>query len=159
MAINLDNLPKEKPEGGNFELVPEGRHLCTIDSATMKVSAAGNAYLELKLKPITGGLVYDMITESDKPALLYKLQRLILACDIPLTGSLELKDVGTLIQGKQLYADIVHKTETYQEKERTKAVVDIFGGDIFYHINSVEQDAVPWTGDEAPTTPPSNSNY
>lgn len=146
MAINFDNLPTEKPEN-EFSLPEEGFHIATIESTEMKTSQAGNQYLEMKLKLDDGSVVYDKIMESDKPALLYKIQRFIQALRMPLTGTIELSDLGTVIKGKKLVADIIHKTSTYKEKEYTKAEVDIFGNDIYYHVDEY----AALTGNDAPT--------
>jgi hypothetical protein len=130
MSINLDNLPKEKPESG-FTLVPEGYHLAVIEDAEVKPSAAGNPYLSMKLKTMHG-VIFDMISESDKPAIQYKLARFITAIGLPMSGSLDLKDLPGLIKGKELVIDVKHEDNTYNGKTTKKAVVDIFEHDIYY---------------------------
>lgn len=135
MGIKFDNLPQNKPEemqAGN--LPSEGFHKVTIKKAEVKTSKAGNEYINLQLKTEEGPMVFDVIMDSDKPALQYKLGRLIRACKFPLQGELTLEDLAGLLEGKQIVADIHHIEDTYNNETKTKAEVDIFKNDIFYTI-------------------------
>lgn len=150
MPIQLDALPKERPSG-SFSLVPEGNHLAKIESTSVKTSAAGNEYLEIVLNFEGQGKIWDRIMASDSPYVQYKLQRFLSACNVPMVGQLTFQDLGTLVQGKQLYVDIVHKEDEYKGETRTKAEVDIFTEDIYYPV-----------GGEAPTgntSSPSQGSY
>ena len=131
MTINFDALPKERPEN-EYPLAPEGFHKATINKTTVKTSAKGNDYLEVQLKLDSGETVFDIIMNSDKPALQYKIARFITACKIPLVGELSLADLGRVVLNKQVVVDIEHKTSTYQGKERTRAEVAMFKNDIYY---------------------------
>ena len=153
MAINFDALPKEKPTG-SLSVPTAGFHGVTIETAEIKTASSGNDYLELKLKLDSGEVVYDRVMESDKPALQYKLGRLLTACKIPLVGALTLKDLGTVIKGKKVVADITVKPDTYQREkgnaDAMKAEVDIFSNDVFYPI----EELAALTGNNTPSTPP-----
>lgn len=132
MAINFDALPKDKPEGLGFAIPAEGFHLCTITKPTIKVSGAGNEYLEILLKTADGKSFFDRIMTSDAPALQYKLSRFITACKLPLVGEITFKDLGKVVEGKQIVADVKHVENEWKDKVTTKAEVDIFSNDIFY---------------------------
>lgn len=138
MAINFDALPKNKPEGGGgFELIPEGRHKVTIESASVK-SGPNSEYIEAVYKVEGYGKHWDRLFISDKAAPQYKLARFLRACGIPLVGEMELTDLCTVVVGKTFYTDFIHKTEEYKGEERTRAEVDIFGGDIYYLPHEIE---------------------
>lgn len=130
MSINFDALPKDKPEG--FGLPPQGFTLVTVTKPTVKTSGTGNEYLEIQLKTPTGQVVYDRIMVSDAPAIQYKLARFVAACKLPLVGEITFSDLGKVVDGKQIVADIVHKENEWQGKVTTKAEVDIFAHDVYY---------------------------
>ena len=132
MAINFDALPKEKPANtGGFELPEPGIHKAVIESTAVKPGNAG-PYLEVVLKLEQGSKVWDRIIPSDKPAMQYKLSRFLRACRIPLTGEMELADLGRVVTGKTVYVDIKHQENTYQGNTTMRAEVEIFKGDVYY---------------------------
>lgn len=147
MSINFDKLPTEKPEG--FALPPEGFTKVTITKPVIKTSKAGNKYLDIQLKTPTGQIIWDKIMDSDTPALQYKLARFITACKLPLVGEITLEDLGRVVNGKEVVADIVHKENTWKDKTTTKAEVEIFANDVYYPIEDYAT-LVPDSGQEAP---------
>lgn len=159
MAIHMDQLPKDKPEGmgGNFPVPESGLHGAVIQETEMKVSTAGNEYIKVTLKLDMGALMWDNVMESDKPALQYKLGRLISACKLPLVGELTLTDLARVIKGKRIGVDVKVTEDTYKGVTKPKAEVDIFAGDIFY--TPEELDTMKGVaGETAPaTTTPSGS--
>lgn len=160
MAIHMDKLPTQKPEGqGNYALPEPGLHKATVKAFQMKSSKAnpGTEYLEIQLKLESGPVVFDKLFESDAPALQYKLGRYISACKLPLVGELTLADLGRVTVGKELGVDIVIKDNEWNGKVTQKAEVEIFAGDIYYTLE--EYAAIKGTaGGAAPaTTTPSGS--
>jgi len=152
MSINFDALPKERPEG--FALPSAGFHKATITKPTVKTSSAGNEYLEIQLKLESGGIVFDRIMNSDKPALQYKIARLITACKLPLTGELTLADLGKVIENKQIVVDVEHKDSEYNGKTITRAEVALFANDIYYPIEQYASlVGSSTTTEDSPTTP------
>lgn len=183
MPINFDSLPTECPN-----VLPEaGIYLATIAEATVKVGkTSGNEYIELKLtlSDKTGktyGTIYDSVMDSDKAAIQYKLGRFIRACGIPLTGSMELRDIVKLIPKKVL--TVQTKIDPAKDGYAAKAVVDLFGGEVYWKADEYDSlkdlakvdttatapesdfmnipdgagaDGVPFDGTETPTTPTSS---
>lgn len=156
MTINFDALPKDRPEGTGFKLPDEGFHKATITKPVVKTSAAGNDYLELQLKLATGGIVFDRIMNSDKPALQYKIARFITACKLPLVGELTLADLGKVVENKEIVVDVEHRESEYKGKVTTRAEVALFKNDIYYPIEqyaSLIGGAEPQPDVETTTTP------
>lgn len=148
MAIILDGLPSERPEGtgNNFPIIPEGKQFLKILEANKKENA-NNEWLEIVYSNSTGSRLYDRLFVTSNPHVQYKLQRFLTACAIPLTGSLELTDLAMLVKGKELYTDVVHKENDYYDPPRTQAEIDIFAGDIFYRVeDSTNQTEATDTG-------------
>lgn len=152
MAINFDALPKDKPEGMGFPLPEAGFHKAEIVKTQIKTSSAGNEYLELQLKLDKGGMVFDRIMDSDKPALQYKIARFITACKLPLVGELTLEDLGKVVNNKRLVVDIELKENEYQGKTTTKAEVALFANDIYYPIEQYSSLVGEEPTQEDPTT-------
>ena len=97
MAINFNELPSTKPQS----TVPAGYYMATIVKAEMKKSKNTNAdYLSIQYDLNDGaghtGKLFDMLMESEKEFLRYKLQRFLTALQLNLTGSFELKDLCKL---------------------------------------------------------------
>ena len=140
MAINFDSLPTNKPTN-----LPEpGRYYATIDSAAMKqgLDTTKPPYLNLtmSLKDNTGrscGLVYDMLAESDKELVKYKLARFIIALGLTKLGVFELVDLVKIIKGKQLIVDV--KIEEAKDGRPARAVVDVFSGSIYYPMSEARE--------------------
>lgn len=158
MAINFDQLPKERPEGNNaYALTAPGLHKASIESAEIKTSKAGNPYLNVKYKVDDNTTMFDMIMDSDTPAIQYKLSRFVQALKLPLVGSLELEDLRRIIVGKELVIDVIHKPNKYtnasgEPVETIKAEVDLFGRDIFYPIEQYAELVAANKADEEDST-------
>ena len=136
MAINFNSLPTNKPNA----LPENGTYYATIESAEMKQSkdVTKPPYLNiaLALKDKNGkscGKVYDIISESDKELVQYKLARFVLALGLEKLGTFELVDLVKIIKNKQLIVDI--KQEEAKDGYPAKAVVDVFNGSIYYPMS------------------------
>lgn len=153
MTINFAGLPDERPS----TLPDPGKYRTLIEKAEMKTpkpqpnDAPGTvkpAYLALTLAlrvkpdgtPATGK-IYDNLTESDSDYVRYKIKRFIIAMGIPVTNSIELKDIAKIVAGKELYVDITQDLKSTPPK----GTVDMFSGEIYYPL------------DDAPATAPINA--
>lgn len=136
MAISFNELPKSKNES-NETIVEPGTYVATIKSAEMKQGASGE-YCNLCLtlfdkrnKELIN--VFDIISESPKQLLRYKLQRLLTAigiADTLINTSFELADIAKILPNKKVIVDI--KTEEAKGKYSARSVVDVFKDQIYY---------------------------
>lgn len=134
MTIRFDQLPADKP-GFSIE---KGQYKAFIEKAEMrqsKTDATKPPYLNLTLALTneagqSKGKIYDIISESDNDFVRYKIKRFLEALNIPLTGSIELKDVCKIANGKSLFVDIMMD----EKQTPPRAVVDIFTNEIFYPL-------------------------
>lgn len=109
--LNFDKLPADKP---NQNAVTEGRYSAEIFKTQMMVSkTTSNEYLNVSFKLDGGGFVNENYFDSDKPFLLYKLGRLLKACNIELNGEGSLKDVAKVIKGKKVIIDVAVNDNGY----------------------------------------------
>lgn len=109
--LNFTSLPKDKP---NNNSVAEGRYNAIVFKSEMRKSKeSNNEYLNVSFKIDNGGFVNENYFDSDKPFLMYKLSRLLLACNTPLNGEGTLKDVAKVIQGKRVVIDVVVNDRGY----------------------------------------------
>ena len=139
MAINFNSLPSNRPTN-----LPEaGAYYATIEAAEMRQGSDTTKppYLNitLALKDKYGknrGKVYDILSESDKELVQYKVARFIIALGLENLGTFELADLVKVIKNKQLIVDIKQEeaTATYP----AKAVVDVFKGNIYYPMREAE---------------------
>ena len=140
--INFDNLPQDNP----FALPDVDLYMAKIAEAKMTKSEGKPDYLNLKLqltdhKGKSAGVVYDIISESDKSVVQYKTARFVRACGLPLVGAMELSDIAKLVQNKDIAVSINHSKETkYKGKTYPpKAQVDIFSGEAYYLPTEFEE--------------------
>lgn len=140
MAINFDQLP-ESNGGSTNKIIPKGTYYASIEKTEMKKpqDTTKPEYLNITLKVQSAqgenmGFVWDKITESTSQYVLYKLRRFIMALGVTITPglSLELKDLAKIAPGVKLLVDI------NQDKEN-KNQVDIFSGDVYYHISEANK--------------------
>lgn len=148
--INFNSLPTDKPNS-----LPEtGTYYATIDSAEMKQGKdpLKPPYLNicLALRDKQGkncGKIFDIIAESDKELIQYKIARFLIALDLAKLGSFELQDLVKIIKNKQLIVDV--KQEEAKDGYAAKAVVDVFSGSIYYPLSDASTifgtDVVPKT--------------
>lgn len=136
MAINFNSLPTEKPNA----LPESGTYYATIESAEMKQGKDPTKppylNLSLALKDKYGkscGKIFDIISESDKELVQYKLARFVIALDLARLGTFELVDLVKIIKNKQLIVDV--KQEEAKDGYPAKAVVDVFAGSIYYPMS------------------------
>ena len=140
MAINFDSLPIGKPTN-----LPEpGPYYATIDNAEMKqgFDTTKPPYLNLtmSLKDYTGkscGKIYDILSESDKELVQYKLARFLIALGLTKLGVFELADLVKVIKNKQLIVDV--KIEEAKDGRPARAVVDVFSGSIYYPMSDANE--------------------
>ena len=145
MAINFDTLPESIEGGGSNKIIPKGTYYATIERAEMKTpkkkpdGTQNPDYLNLmlKIKDVTGkdvGIIWDIISESTNDYARYKLRRFIIALGIKITPNLaiELKDLVKISPNVKMIVDIS------QDKEN-KNQIDIFSGDVYYHISEAEK--------------------
>lgn len=109
--LNFTSLPKDKPSNNS---VADGRYNAIVFKSEMRKSKeSNNEYLNVSFKIDNGGFVNENYFDSDKPFLMYKLSRLLLACNTPLDGEGTLKDVAKVIQGKRVVIDVVVNDRGY----------------------------------------------
>ena len=136
MAINFDSLPINKPTN-----LPEpGPYYATIDEAEMRkphdITKPSYLNLTLALKDSAGrncGKMYDILSESDKELVQYKLARFLTALNLMNLGTFELADLVKIIKNKQLIVDV--KIEEAKDGRPAKPVVDVFSGSIYYPMS------------------------
>jgi len=136
MAINFNALP----DNASANLLVEGKHLVKIVKAEMKTSTKGNELLNLQLDVFNDkgnkiGTIFDMLMDSDKPLLQYKLKRFIIGFQIPITGTFELKDLCKIVVGKEAYAEL---TIQHDERYPDKTQVDATKNEIYYPLKAVD---------------------
>ena len=109
--LNFESLPKDKPSQNN---ISEGTYKATVFKTEMRVSKeTNNEYLNVSFKIDNGGFVNENYFDSDKPFLMYKLGRLLKACNVELKGEGSLKDVAKVIKGKKVIIDVVVNDKGY----------------------------------------------
>lgn len=141
MAINFDELPKEKA-GGTIEGFENGLYTVKVEAADMVANKDPNKkpYLNVRLgvysekgARITG--VFDIFADSTHPLVLYKLRKFIEACKINMQGSFELKDLPKIIVNKSLRAFLkLQKDPQYGDK----IIVDIAPDEIYMPLDADE---------------------
>ena len=132
MAINFDSLPQDNP----FGLPAPGVYKAKIVEAEMKAPKNDPTkpdYLNLKLTLFDKndkncGNIYDILSESDSSVVQYKISRFVRACGIPLTGSMELKDLAKLVKNKLIAVDVAHD----KKSDTPRAQVDLFSREAYY---------------------------
>lgn len=140
MAINFDNLPQDNP----FALPEQDVYKAKITEAEMRASKNDPTkpdYLNLKYTLFDRnnkncGSIYDIISESDSSVAKYKTARFVRACNIPLTGSMELKDLAKLVKGKEITVDVRQGKDL---QGRPKAEIDLFSREGYYMSTEFEE--------------------
>jgi hypothetical protein len=143
MSINFDSLPQDNP----YALPAPGLYKAKIVEAEMRAAKSKNDdgsakpdYLNLKLMLFdksgkSHGAIYDIISESDKNAVKYKTGRFIRACSIPLTGSMELKDLAKIVRNKDIVVDVIHD----KKSDPPRAQVSLFGNECYYTLAEFDE--------------------
>lgn len=133
--INFQSLPKESP----FKLPEAGLYIATIKDATMKQpkDLSKPMYLNLRYELADdsnnkAGSMFDMMFESDADFCQFKLSRFLVACEIPLVGEMELKDVAKLVVGKRMGIMI---EQDLSNAQYPKVVVDMKSTDGYFPMN------------------------
>lgn len=138
--INFNSLPMSKPNS-----LPEpGAYYATIESAEMRNSMDPTkpAYLSIRLgltnkQGTSCGSVYDILSESNKDLVRYKLSRFLIALGLTNLGNFELVDLIKVIKNKRLIVDV--KQEDANNGYPAKAVVDVFSGEIYYPLSDASK--------------------
>ena len=140
MAINFDSLPINKPTN----LPDPGPYYATIIEAEMKkghdITKPQYLNLTLSLKDSSGrncGKMYDILSESDKELVQYKLARFLTSLNLMNLGTFELVDLVKIIKNKQLIVDV--KIEEAKDGRPAKPVVDVFSGSIYYPMSAATE--------------------
>jgi len=148
--INFNELPKTNA----MSAPPKGDYIAVIEVAEMKQGndATKPMYLNLRLalSDVDGqsrGKIFDIISESTHEIVKFKLRRLIEACEIPITGNFELKDLVKILPGKTI---IVQTTIEEKDGKPAQGKVDVFAPGVFYPIS--EKNKIFGLG--TPTTAP-----
>ena len=140
MPINFDGLPQDNP----FALPENGLYKGHIAAAEMKtpkpkiidgVSTTGADYLNLKIELFDEnndkkGVIFDILSESESSVVQYKIGKFAHATGLPKSGSMELRDIAKLVNGKDIGVDVVIDKKSDQHR----AVVDVFSGGVYYTI-------------------------
>lgn len=137
--INFNSLPTNKPNN-----IPEtGTYYATIDNAEMKQgqdpTKAPYLNILLELKDASGkncGKIYDILSESNKPLVQFKIARFLIALGLEKLETFELADLVKIVKNKQLIVDV--KQEDAKDGYPAKAVVDVFKGNIYYPMSEAE---------------------
>ena len=140
MAISFDTLPSAKP----LNEITKGSYYATIEIAEMRnpkdSSKAPYLNMMFALKTAEGasaGKIYDILTDSDKDLLKYKLARFIKALKLDTTlTTFELADLCKIIKNKTLIVDVVPEIKDGVKTGRT--VVDLFTNEIYYPVSDAK---------------------
>lgn len=132
MSINFSALPTSNP----FSLPEPGVYKAKIEEAEMKTpksDATKPPYLNVKLALFNkdgskAGVLYDIFAESTASIAQFKLGRFIQACGLPLTGVMELSDIGKIVVGRTIVVDVTHD----KKSEQPRAIVDVFSRECYY---------------------------
>lgn len=137
MAICFNSLPTQKTfdaEGKTKKIeVEAGIYKAKVVDAAMKQKKDGSGqYLNIRMQLTKGdgapaGTLWDIISESSAAVCLYKLSRLLRACNIPLEGTMELEDIGKIIKGRELVVDV-------GPDKTGRMGVDLFTHEAYYQI-------------------------
>lgn len=141
----LDALPSNKySKTTNFEPVA-GVYYAHISKTEIKKSQTGNEYLSVVMDLTDKdskkkGKMFDIIMDSDKTFIQYKLRRFIEACKIPCTGEMTLKDVGTLVQD----SNIVVWTQIGEWNEKKRQEPNLRDAEGYYTLESFDETYNIW---------------
>ena len=143
MAISMDKVPDSNP----FSLPDEGFYKFTVIKAEMKQGQdlAKPPYLNLTLSLVNAagqkcGNLFDMLSESDKPAILYKIGQFMKAVKVNLGPVVELKNLAKVIPGKQGVLEVEHrKDKDRNDREIVRAQVKLFGSECYWPLESWDE--------------------
>lgn len=143
MAIQMDKVPDANP----FSLPAEGFYKFTVVKAEMKApkDLAKPNYLNLTLSLVNAngqkcGNLFDILSESDKPAILFKIGQFIKAIGVNLGASFELKDLAKVVPGRTGVVEVEHTKQKDQSgKEIVRAQVRLFGSECYWPISAWDE--------------------
>ena len=136
MALNFNDLPKDRPNGdttsaGVFE---KGIYPGIAKRAELRTSAgSGNSYLVVQIAVTNERgqttTVFDNFFDTDKPLPRFKLAQFLRAVGVIPSGNFELKDLVKVINNRPLSVALkIEKSDGYPDKN----VVDAFDTEIYY---------------------------
>jgi hypothetical protein len=141
--LNFDSLPKDRPAGAGFPLLPNGYSTFKIISAEVKKSTgektAGKDYLELVLqctdiKTGISGRIWDTFYDSDKSLTKYKLRQLLIAVNCILKGDFTFKDLTKILINKEGIAAVkINENPGYKPKNE----INVFDDEIYYPMSDL----------------------
>lgn len=110
--INFDKLPTSLENSPS--LIPEGTYKGTIEKAEMKMpkdeSKAPYLSLTWNLVDKAGknlGKLFDILSDSEKPAVQHKLYQFVTALEINLGSTFELRDLAKVAIGKTALVKVI----------------------------------------------------
>lgn len=164
MAINFNALPTSANT-----ITPVGLYRAKIEKAEMRQAYIPTEPMELSMtctlydyKGKDCGKFFDTLKDNGKDAQLFKIGQFVKAIGLELTGSVELKDMCKLIQGKEFIVDISHYTNP--TTNNTKAQSNIFGNKgCFAPVSEFaallgEDGAIEATAEDMPWTEPAKED-
>lgn len=137
MAISFSQTPLTNP----YTIAKPGYYRFTITGAEMrqgkdmaKPPYLNMTYALVDAKGNKAGNVFDRVFDSDKPAVLFKMNRLNLALGLGLNTAVELKDLAKIVINRRGVVEIVnnHDNRYPDDPSRMQAEVAMFGSDIFW---------------------------
>ena len=162
MALNFNDLPKDRPNGdttsaGVFE---KGIYPGIAKRAEMRTSAgSGNSYLVVQIAVTNERgqttTVFDNFFDTDKPLPRFKLAQFLRAVGVIPSGNFELKDLVKVINNRPLSVALkIEKSDSYPDKN----VVDAFDPEIYYAANQAAAPAAahPANNDDLPFDMPAD---
>ncbi len=111
MSIQFDKLPKEKPNQ-NATINP-GRYIAKITKTEMVDREGASSYLRVTFTTKDKETFSENFFEDNKPFLLYKISRLLLATEVVLEGEGSLRDIGKLVVNKKVIVDVAVNDKGY----------------------------------------------
>jgi hypothetical protein len=143
MALNFNDLPQDRPAGGQFPNITDKYCRAKVHSANASVSTGANTKGQDKLDIVFDCVsfdgtvttkIWDSFYESEKPLLRYKLRQFILALGLKLQGEFTMRDLAKIVPNKELI--LATKTED-NTKGGLKNVVDAYDDGIFYPMSEL----------------------
>lgn len=140
MALDFTKAPTTNP----FALIPKGYFIFTVSNAEMRSGkdTTKPPYLNVtfSLTDAQGakvGNLFDIFTESEQPAALYKLQRFLTAVglDLSQSKSIELRDIAKMILGRKGVLEVEHTTQKDRPEQGPRAQVKLFGSECFWPLD------------------------
>ena len=144
MGFDFTKVPTSNP----YALVPKGFYKFTITNSEMKQpkDALKPQYLNLTFALTNAlgkgvGSIFEIITESTNPAVLYKIGRLTNAVglDMSTQQNVELRDLAKVLQNRTGVLEVEHYTPKDTPNAQPKAQVRMFGSECFWPMSEYDR--------------------